>query len=75
VSQHDPIGFVDFCVADLEPNGTGLRGWYLGGFLGNFWPGISRIHLRFWGYFFGIHLISLDFTAMKMGILQVDQLI
>ncbi|CAL1163698.1 unnamed protein product [Cladocopium goreaui] len=27
VSQHDPIGFVDFCVADLEPNGTGLRGW------------------------------------------------
>eukprot|EP00434_Breviolum_minutum_P031146 symbB.v1.2.027545.t1/scaffold2835.1/size69263/2 len=27
VSKDDPIGFVDFCVADLEPNGTGVRGW------------------------------------------------
>ena len=30
VSKDDPIGFVDFCVADLEPNGTGVRGWYRG---------------------------------------------
>ncbi|CAK9051318.1 unnamed protein product, partial [Durusdinium trenchii] len=27
VSQDDPIGFVDFCVADLEPNAPGVRGW------------------------------------------------
>ncbi|CAJ1445632.1 unnamed protein product [Effrenium voratum] len=27
VTEDDPIGFVDFCVADLEPNGPEVRGW------------------------------------------------
>ena len=27
VTRDDPIGFVEFCVADLEPNGPEVRGW------------------------------------------------
>ena len=27
VTKDDPIGFVEFCVADLQPNGSVVRGW------------------------------------------------